>query len=119
MRCHNLEIFRNCAFEYPLLLVDTGGFPEDLFGWQFALVIAPTQPNRTFGTPVITNTNPIIASGSNEVIFILSAVETALMMIGTAYEYRVIAEPPGFDQGVLEYGFVKITDAPVEFPTNA
>ncbi len=119
MRCHNIEIFRNCAFEYPVALVDTGGFPENLYGWQFGLVIAPTQPNRTFGTPIITNTKPIIASGSNEVIFILSAVETALMMIGTAYEYRVIAEPPGFDQGVLEYGFVKIMDAPIEFPTNA
>jgi hypothetical protein len=118
MRCHNLEIFRNCAYEYPLLLVDTGGFPEDLFGWQFAFVIAPTNVNRTFGTAVITNTTPIVASGSNEVIFILSALETALLRIGTAYEYRVIAEPPGFDQGVLEYGFIKLTDSPVEFPSG-
>ncbi len=117
MRCNNLTIFRNCAYEYPLSLVDTAGYPENIYGWQFALVIAPTNPNRTFGPAVITDVAPIVASGENTVTFILSAEETALLLIGTAYEYRAIAQPPGFDQGVLEYGYVKIVDAPVEFPT--
>jgi hypothetical protein len=116
MRCHDLEIFRNCAYEYPLSLVDAGGFPEGLYGWQFALVIGATNTNRTFGPAVITDTTPVIgSSGSSTVTFILSAEETAILMIGTAYEFLVVAQPPGYDQGVLEYGNVRVRDAPLIF----
>jgi hypothetical protein len=115
MKCHNLEIFRNCAYEYPLSLVDTSGYAEGIYGWQFGLVIGATNPSRVFGPSVIIDTAPSVSSGSSSVTFILSAEQTALLMIGTAYEYRVIAQPPGFDQGVLEYGNVRVFDAPLIF----
>jgi hypothetical protein len=112
---HTLHIYRNCAFEYPMVIEQASGSQEDVYGWQFALVIAATNPSRVFGPPVITNTTPYIASGTSNVTFILSDTDTANLVIGTAYEFRALVIVPGSEQAVLREGRVKVTDAPV-FP---
>lgn len=110
-----LEIYRNCGFEYPLLLQDAFGYPEDLDGFGFAFIIAPTQPNRQFGIPVITNTSPIVSSGAGSITFVMLPAETAVMQIGTAYEYRTMAQAPASSAQVIRSGRIRLKDAPA-FP---
>ena len=111
-----LDIYRNCGYELPLLIQDEFGFPENLAGYGFALLIAPTQPNRSFGTPVITNTTPVVSSGVGQLTFVLSpTADTPLMTIGTAYEYRAMMTAPGGSPMVLQSGRIRLRDAPV-FP---
>ncbi len=110
-----LEIFRNCGYEYPLLIQDEFGYPEDLDGYKFVFLIAPTQRDRTFGTPIISNTAPVVSSGLGQITFVLFQSDTSLMQIGTAYHFRVMIEAPDSSPQVVRGGRIKLIDAPV-FP---
>jgi hypothetical protein len=115
MENDTLNIFRNCGFEYPLFLLDSTGYPIDLDGYEFAFIIAPTQPNRTFGIPTFVNTSPVISSGAGSITFVMLAGDTSTLQIGTAYEYRTMIQAPSNSPQVIEWGRVRVKDAP-QFP---
>ncbi len=110
-----LEIFRNCGFEYPLLIQDEFGYPEDLDGYSFGFFVAPTQRDRSFGTPIISNTTPVISSGLGQITFVLFQGDTSLMQVGTAYHFRVMIEAPESSPQVVRGGRIRLIDAPL-FP---
>ena len=110
-----IVVYRNCGYEYPLLIENASFFPEDIDGYSFAFIVAPTQPNRSFGTPLISNITPVISPELGEITFVLLPTDTSSMSIGTAYEYRVMIAAPASSPQVVKSGRIRLRDAPA-FP---
>lgn len=109
-----IQIFRNCGFALTVPTLDVNSFPVDLTGYNFMMSIAatPTPPSDAFGALALMTYFPASGSGSGSVTYVFSAEETAELDIATAYQYSAVAQAPGADPGVLQYGTIQLIDTP-------
>jgi hypothetical protein len=112
---NTITIFRNAGFSLPVDFQTSQQYGDDISTWEIALIIAADPGKGAFGTPVITLKNPVIATdGSGSATFTIPAIQTPVLLIGTAYHYVVMHLPSGLGQQpvVDVYGRVKVIDAP-------
>jgi hypothetical protein len=95
-------------------MVDTEEYPLNLTGYNFMLSIgaSPTPPTGAFGTLALQTSFPSSGSGNGSVSYLLSAQQTAQLMVETAYQYSAVAQAPGSDPSMLQYGSIQLIDVP-------
>ena len=107
-----IQIFRNCQFELTIPILDAEEFPVPLNDYTFSFAVAPTPvpPTGAFGTPVLNQS--FSGSCSGAVTYVLDAIQTASLAVGTAYQYAALGQAPGQDPFPLQYGSVQLIDVP-------